>query len=610
MSGRSDLTGICPREIIIKKMQPPFTMTALSVSAATKSADPAQNRGIWGRIRHPDLVSLAVLLCIAIGTARIVSTYGLFSQTFDEPAHLACGIEFLDRGVYLYEPQHPPLARLALAIGPYLDGSRYVGTGSIWTEGNAILRERNSQRTLTLARMGILPFYWLSAAIVWFWARSLFGRPSALVAALLYTSLPPILAHSGLATTDMAVTAFLTVALYSLVRWVENATRLRGVLLGAAIAGAVLSKFTTLLFFPLCVVVLAGVIWFNHRLNRPALWREFRFRLRKLPLVAATTILLVWAGYGFSLRQVSTSKNRPHAILTAWAGSSGMIHNAGNFVIELPIPGSELIKGFVWAGYHVKNGHPAYLLGHARTNGWWYFFPVALAVKTPLAFLILVGIAIVALARTKPWKWQPLAPLIFAGTIVSACLPATINLGIRHILPIYPLLSIVAGFGAVEMFRRFRARLAGRLVPVGLVAWCCVSSALAHPFYLSYFNELAGKHPENILVESDLDWGQELDSLSRELQRVHAASVSLGYFGSADLNEHNLPPVTLLTPYTPVTGWVAISLTTMKMQGVEIEHAMGKSTPAYAWLEQYRPVATLGKAMRLYYIPPPLKNGN
>ncbi len=482
--------------------------------------------------------------------------------------------------------------------------------GSIWTEGNAILRARNYKRTLTLARMGILPFYWLSAAMVWFWARSLFGRPSALVATLLYTSLPPILAHSGLATTDMAVTALLTAALYSLVRWVENATRLRGVLLGAAIAGAVLSKFTTLLFFPLCVVALAGVICLNRRLDWPTLSREVRFRLRKLPLIAATTLILVWAGYGFSLRQVSTINNRPHAILTAWAGSSGTIHNAGNFLIELPIPGSELVKGFVWAGYHVKYGHLAYLMGHTRTNGWWYFFPVALAVKTPLAFLILVGIAIVALVRTSPHQWQSWAPLIFTGTILAACLPATINLGIRHILPIYPLLSIVAGYGAVKTFRHFRTRFAGRLIPVGLVAWCCVSSAFAHPYYLSYFNELAGKHPENILVESDLDWGQELDSLSQELKRVHAGSVSLGYFGSADLKEHNLPPVTPLSPYKPVTGWVAISLTTMKMQGVEIEHAMGKSTPAYAWLEQYRPVATLGKAMRLYFIPPSPKNGN
>ncbi len=99
-------------------------------------------------------------LLILIGMLRIIATYTVFSQTADEPAHLAAGMEWLDRGRYRYEPQHPPLPRVAVAIGPYLDGLRSFGTGRMSREGNRILEARGRySRNLALARAGTLPFF-------------------------------------------------------------------------------------------------------------------------------------------------------------------------------------------------------------------------------------------------------------------------------------------------------------------------------------------------------------------------------------------------------------------------------------------------------------------
>ncbi|MBX5497296.1 MAG: glycosyl transferase, partial [Bryobacteraceae bacterium] len=119
----------------------------------------------------------------------------------------ACGIEFLDRGVYNYEAQHPPLARVALALGPYFSGVRSIGLPSMWDEGNALLGKGDDYtRILSLARAGILPFFWLASLAVFLWANRVAGRLAALVAVLLFTTTPPVLAHAGLATTDMAIT--------------------------------------------------------------------------------------------------------------------------------------------------------------------------------------------------------------------------------------------------------------------------------------------------------------------------------------------------------------------------------------------------------------------
>lgn len=132
----------------------------------------------------------ALWALIGIGIVRIVLTYGVFNQTYDEPAHIASGMEWLDQGQYRYEFQHPPLARILVALGPYLAGSRSHGLG-MWQEGEAILHAGDYWSTLTVARMGILPFFVLACVIVWKWTRHLFGKPAGLVAVLLFSNLPP-----------------------------------------------------------------------------------------------------------------------------------------------------------------------------------------------------------------------------------------------------------------------------------------------------------------------------------------------------------------------------------------------------------------------------------
>src|SRR5882672_8936316 len=121
--------------------------------------------------RYAVVLTAALILLASI---RIVSTYTVFSHTSDEPAHIACGMEWLDQHVYRYENQHPPLTRIMAALGPYLDGARSTGQKEMFTEGNAILYGATGSqydRRLAFSRAGNLPFFWLACGMVFLWGR-------------------------------------------------------------------------------------------------------------------------------------------------------------------------------------------------------------------------------------------------------------------------------------------------------------------------------------------------------------------------------------------------------------------------------------------------------
>ena len=187
-----------------------------------------------------------------------------------------------------------------------------------------------------------------------------------------------------------------------------------------------------------------------------------------------------------------------------------------NAVLATPLPLTEAMMGVRDLYRHNAFGHDSYLLGQWSQSGWWYFFPVVLAVKTPIGLLLLAACGcVVVLRRWRKtlWKqsWQQILTAVFPMAILLVCMIARIDLGVRHILPIYPLLAIVGGHAVTVLFRHSRApRRWPRSWSPG---WSC-DSWRAHPDYLAHFNEFAGSHPETILCESDLDWGQDLDRLS------------------------------------------------------------------------------------------------
>jgi hypothetical protein len=540
-------------------------------------------------------VGLALVLVIAFGVARIAATYRVFNQMYDEPAHVAAGMEWLDRGSYTYERLHPPLARVAVALGPYLDGLRSHGNRGMWREGNAILYARDTYwRNLTLARLGVLPFFVAVVVLAFLWGRTLDAgnRWIGLAAAAALSLTPPVLAHAGLATTDMASTATITGALFALVAWLDRPTVSRSAFFGLALGLAAATKLSALVYVPAAgAAIIAVYLW-----RRPPVHRApLRRRAAGLGIAAAVGLLVLTAVYRFSIGPLW--QPRPAAALA----SASPARRAATWLATRPVfPARDYLRGLRQLRSMNREGRKNYVWGKAERGGHWYFFPFAVAVKTPLPLLILaiVGGGALFVDAYRRGRWQAAAPPAAALTLLGAAMASNINIGVRHVLPLYPLLAVCAAAGIATLWRMDRRRAATRTLAVVLSAWLAIASLRAHPDYLTYFNELAGPHPEQMLVDSDLDWGQDLARLADTVRARHIDRLSIIYHGSADLARHGLPPYTVLEPRAPVSGWVAASV-----YRIELGYMGGSTFDEFAWLRAYTPVAHAGRSIWLYFIP-------
>jgi hypothetical protein len=515
---------------------------------------------------------LAVCL-IMIGAARIVATYSQLSITTDEPEHFACGLEYLGEHRICQGAEHPPLERAAAALLPFADGARVDNV----REPHALLRELllksgDPWRFVAGMRAGVLPFFILAALVVYFAALWLFGTPAALVATALFTLIPPVLAHAGLATTDIAVSATLPAAFFLRAWWAGAPSWQRAVPLGVATGLAVLSKFTVFVCLPAAAAIALAFYLASARLDRSKLRRMALDRAPSFALAVGTGAFVIWAGYLFSIG--------PVAALPAF--------------VRLPAP--ELFNAMHIAAHHAGEGHSGYLLGQFRMTGWWYFFPVALGVKTPIALLALAGAGLAACIGLR--RKAGLLPVALCLGVLLPAMSSHITIGVRHVLPAYVGLSIMGGVGAVQLIR-WLGRAPGVAALALLIAWMAYSGAQAHPDYLAYFNEFAHDEPDHFLLDSDLDWGQGMVLLGRRLHELGAGSFYLDFWHN-DLatpeiltNVYRLPPIRPSDPTLPLPGWHAISLTDLHLLpgGGEYQQtnpnlrAMGLQLP---WYERIR----------------------
>jgi len=513
------------------------------------------------------------VLLILIGSARIVSTYTVFNHTIDEPAHLACGMEWLSKGTYHYEDQHPPLARVAAAFLPWMAGLHSWNRPLMYNEGAAILYTDGGvhyDRNLALARLGILPFYWLACLVVFLWARWTFGPLTAFLATLLFSTLPPVLAHAGLATTDMALTAFCAAAFYALLRWTATPTPLLTALFGVTLGLALLSKLSFLVYFPAAVV--ASALWFRFREKIPlaALRRDFARRALLLAAAVGIAVVIVWAGYRFSV---------------------------GHAHFGWTVPAPEFFNGIETVRKHNAEGNPSYMLGKRSHSGFWYYYFVDLAIKTPLGVLLLLPVGIVLVVREK--RAAAAIPLAFCVAILSVAVFSRINIGVRHVLPLYVGFAIIAAYGAERMLK---ARATWVVAVAGVLAiWPLLSSALAHPDYIPYFNEIVASQPEDWVVDSDYDWGQDMKRLSAKLRELGATQVSFTPFIVAHLERvHGFPPMRDNDPVNPDPGWNAISPTNWKQARL----GLFENHPEVAlWPDFVRPTDHAGTILLYYFAP-------
>lgn len=532
---------------------------------------------VWRRLL------LAALLAAFLG--RIIATYRVFNDTADESTHLIAGLEFLQNGTYTAEAQHPPLGRLVVAALPYyLGGLRLGHYRQLWGHG-PWQREDVAfyWRTLSLARAGNLIFALAVFGFVWRWSSLLYGPWAGVAGCSLAVCCPNLIAHAGLATLDIAAAATILASAYFFWRWGEQPGLRYCLASAAAFAVAVLAKFSALLFLPPLAVAyfLAARCRRRVLISAPAIWTA----LYRGAIFCAAAFFVIWAGYGF---EVGTLTPPGHQYWSPFGISKGatLPNMLVNFLGPKRLPAFRLLQGVLEVATHNESLQRSYLLGRFSTRGWRYYFPVAIAVKTTLPLLLLVTAAIVLYVSERPEGTErgTIYPLLAVVVILGLSMGAAINIGLRHVLALYPFLAILGSAVFVTHHRWLT------IMALTLGAWHAAESISAHPDYLAYFNEIARGREEQFLVDSNLDWGQDLARLGRYLDEHHIDSVYLSYFGNSSPAKMGVKAIEL-GDQKPEGGWIAVSVTDWAEKSDLL------------WLRHHRPVARIGKSIWLYHLP-------
>lgn len=520
-------------------------------------------------------ILLAYVVVALVGLGRVAATHRVFSEILDEPIHVLTGYEWLRGMPYTVDASHPPLGRIVAAIPLVMEGAQ-ESEGDPVPRGNSLLYwHHRYEHNLADVRRPMLLFLLIGMIATAAWTARYFGHVAGVLAMAMYASLPALLGHAGLVTTDAPVAAMIPVALLAFDWWLDAPTWKRSIVLGIAIGLGALTKFSFLVFFPVSAVVIALV---------KARRRPLEYKTIVASLVVS--FVVVWGGYKFQFDTLRNASGYPYGIATVFLPKS--MTDAGLwFDSHVPLPAPLYITGFGMVKEHNRYGHESFFLGQYRTMGWWYYFPVLFFFKTPLPFLALTLIGTVLIAkRAREALVLALPPV----AMMLSVLGSHINIGVRHILPVYPPLCAVAAFAVLAMWKNARARIAAVL----LLGWLFIGVALAHPDYMAWFNEAAGKHPERIAVDSNLDWGQDWLRFAHLVQKRHIDFVRLLYNGNMLLQFHDVRGDSV-EPWVEKPGWYGISL-----QGLTMNSEARRG--AWKWLDRY-PYEMVGKGIRLYHVP-------
>ncbi len=548
-----------------------------------------RHRAHSGQRRRTGEVALVIALLAGHGWLAVSSSLEK-SLTFDEIAHLGGGILAAKTGDYRFNAESGILPQRWAAVPfwgrqlslPPADQPARV-QGNVWVAGREILYTRgNDAETLAAAARAMIAA--ASAALGWLvyvWSRSLFGRTGALLSLVLYAFSPTILAHGRMVTADLVTAFFFLLASGTLWRLLHRVTPARWAAAALALAGLLLSKHSGWLIVPIAAILVlvrlgrrlplevrSGTS--RSRLTTP--WRQALMITALAFVLAAAVALATWTAYGFRF----TAAPGPPALPGGPGAGSTFVHSwesqlaAGGpalAAVGLARDLKLLPEAYLWGLAYTLNTtgeRDAFLAGRTGKTGWWWFFPYAAAIKTPLALFALLLLALIAWARAGHSRRRRLracyrgAPLwALVGVYGAVAVTSHLNIGHRHLLPVYPVMFILAG-GAAAWLRR---RHTGAVIAL-LAALFVLESWSIRPHYLAYFNQLVGG-PQNgyrHLVDSSLDWGQDLPALAVSLEELRAREGEIpiygAYFGAALPAYYGLgrpgTDIRWLTSYFPV----------------------------------------------------------
>jgi hypothetical protein len=531
------------------------------------------------------LTLLGALFLLLVFVAQGILFIQANSQTVDEAMHLAAGYSYLAEKDFRIEPQNPPLIKELLALPLFLSYRLpFNPDPQHWRAADGYLIGRDllynstpsADRMLALTRFPNLFLGTILVALIGWWAYRLWGSRAALLALALASFEPNLVAHSSLVTTDIGVTLFIFLTVYLFWEYVNRPTWTFLVGTGISTGIALVAKYSAVLVIPIIALLVAASFLTGSKpaVPLPKTWNSNKPRHKLLQAAAVLALIL--------------------------------------FVALLTIPPAYLFQGFQpWlSGFHQfltlsQEGLPAFFFGEYSWHNWWGYFPLAFLIKTPVGSLVLVIISLVFYRIGSPLGYRQALFLLLPVTLIFlAMTQAKTNIGLRHILPVYPFLFVLASRTATLHLRRPSLALLLTGIPLACTA---ISSLRIAPHQLAYFNESVGGPEQGYryLSDSNLDWGQDLKGLKAYVDKEKLPIIYLSYFGTAPPSYYGIryqdvaskgslgPPPPEKVPTDAPRKILAISA--YNLQDVSSPH-----DPLFRWLWKREPVAKIGYSIFIY----------
>lgn len=597
------------------------------------------------------------------------------SQTIDEGVHLAAGYSYWKKRDFRMNAEHPPLLKLIAAwpLWPLHLKSPFDAQSwrqpDEWQFAKDFIYDNyiSADTILLLSRLPMMLLSCLLGFFIFFWSKKLFGLWPALFSLTLYVFDPNIIAHSRYVTTDLGVTLFFLMSVYFFGRYLDKPSSGRLITAGIMFGLAQASKFSAVILLPVFIILYLIKWWqFKNLFSFKKLIKSFLVIL----LMTAGIILVV---YGFELKKpiddwrINDLYGKQEDILNSESiaeqhpGIQSIIHFTNlstesgklihKFLVNVPVPAYSYFKGLIQLESHNAGGHMAYLMGHYSNYGWWYYFPVAFLVKTPISIFVFLIFIIISFLRLliKQFKYNApeknilsrlklffknlpfyvyllvLPPLIY----FLWSLTSRINIGWRHILIVYPFIFIILGYLIKIRWKKYNLHsttdsqeiklldkmskgqgeisqsyshetvvlcLIYKIIIILHLLFYIFSSLSIYPHFLAYFNEIAGgaSNGPKYLTDSNIDWGQAVKNLKKYMLNNKIDYVCLSYFGQAKLEYYQidyryLPDRENFHGTNELNCVVAISVTSLYSED-----------KAYSWLFNYQPTAKIGYSIYIY----------
>ena len=590
------------------------------------------------------LVTLVLTFLALVFILQSVSSMRQKSVTPDEIMYIAAGYYHLKTGDFQLNMTNPPLIKMIsalplLTLDPQLPATKAdiadLSLVQQWQFAREFLYQNrvDADVMLTFARLPIIALALILGGILFIWSKELYGVGAGLVALLLFAFSPNILAHSRLATQDLAITAFMFITAYFYWRFANRPSAIYLLLTGVVFGIALITKSTAVLLIP--VFIIYSLISIQKEDER-GIYERFplisrintdRIRLRQfvsLTFVMITlgiiAIIVVNIGYGFQGTLSPLAEDHYDGVYNRLPVDNVVVRQVADLFLRLPLPFPRpYVESLIFSSGLGSSGN-VYFAGQIYESGLWYLMIVSYLIKTPISAILLFIMSIILLVKRRNQldaEWLAIIVIVLVFFLFSV--QSTFTVGVRYGLPVYPFVFLLASslFGYPFKYRR----LVNSAFLI-LLGFYVLNALMIYPHYLSYFNELVGgpKNGYKYLADSNIDWGQDLKGLKKYMDENGIEEIKLAYFGSADaayygIDYEYLPSVGLApidpgqywwyeidsdekSKLEPQTGTIAISATLLASPG----WMQPLFRDSYAWLKDYEPVDQVGYSILIYEI--------